>query len=141
MIEKVVSVKNTGSVPCFVRVFLDLSDSRFSDGKVKLSANGTDYDSADEFHSHLPEDWVYISDQHNALDGYYYYTKALNPGGETTPLLSSVKTDFESVYDIADFDILVYSESVQTVEIDTNGTVYSNYADAWRSFLRVEMTE
>ncbi len=139
-VQKVVNVKNDGSVPCFVRVFLDLSDSRFSGGKVKLSANGTDYYSVTEFNSHLPEGWEYVSGQNNALDGYYYFTKALAPEEETPPLLSKVKTEFENVYDISDFDIIVYSESVQTVEINASGTQYSDYQKAWKSFLHISET-
>jgi hypothetical protein len=61
----------------------------------------------------------------------------LNAGEETSPLLSSVKTDFESTYDISDFDIIVYSESVQTIEINASGTQYTEYEKAWKSFLHI----
>lgn len=67
------------------------------------------------------------------------------PGSKTekTPnLIEKVKTDFtedgtENIDNINDFDIVVYTESVQTTEIDQNGTQYTdaNWQTAWQSFL------
>ena len=136
---KSVQVKNTGSADCFVRVFLELSDSRLADGKVKLSADGTSFVTWEQFKASPPEDWEFVSCEDNALDGNFYYKKTVAPGSSTPPLISKIKTAYDSVYDISDFEIIVYSETVQTVETDTSGTVYaaSDWKTAWSSFLKV----
>ena len=135
-VEKLVKVQNTGSVPCFVRVYLDLSDSRLSDGKVRLSADGTNYFSVQTFQNADLTDWEYCNET-NALGGYFYYKKVLEPNEETSALLTIVKTDFDDVYDISDFDVIVYSEVVQTAEIDADDTVYTSWRDAWENFLHI----
>ena len=138
---KSVAVKNTGSAECFVRVYLELSDSRLAGDKVQLSADGTNFKSWAEFKeaSVSPADWVYIDNTGTALDGYFYYTKKLAPGAATSDLIKKVRTAYNDVYDIPDFEIIVYSETVQTVETDESGTQYtdSQWETAWKSFLKI----
>lgn len=143
--EKVVKVENTGSVDQFVRVYLDFSDSRVRD-KSKLVVTSGSTEAAytwDEFLTHLPDDWEYIplnTAGDEILGGYFYYTKILAPGEETPALIEKVRTVFsdgDNADHITDFDIVVYSESVQTTEINAAGTEFtdSGWKDAWKSFL------
>ena len=68
------------------------------------------------------------------LSGYYYYTVPVQPGESTEPLIRWVMTYFEGTVKV--YDILVYTETVQTVGID--GTDYStNWADAWKAYLHI----
>ena len=151
--QKDVKIKNTGENPCFIRVFMDFSDSKVkakswisnkeSDEKPEANdsswkhANGTDW---------IPADWV-------KLGNYYYYTKPVNAGNSTSSLIRWVKTEFSSDTGNGNikpqiYDILVYSETVQTIGI--NGTDYGagtygtnetpqkyGYQEAWKEFLRV----
>ena len=139
--EKKVAVQNTGTSDQFVRVYLDFSDSRIRD-KSKLVSSKGEY-SWNEFLTHLPDNWAYVSESDNqTLGGYFYYTKILKPNEKTPNLIEKVKTDFtedgtENIDNINDFDIVVYTESVQTTEIDQNGTQYNDadWQTAWQSFL------
>lgn len=111
--------------------------------------------------------------ENGKLGGYFYYTKSLaakngdTPGGKTPDLFDSVKVDFQK-YDehsevvdssnidrIKSYEMIVYSETVQTVEtggkevsVDVDGTpgtstVYgyeykdSEWKEAWKSFLKI----
>lgn len=115
--KKSPSVKNTGNLPCFVRVRADFSDSR-----------------AEEFCEPLDIDtqnWEY-----NESSGYYLYKNILNVGETTAPLFTTVKLKTEKLdgtayteNDMIDFDILVYAESVQQGEYtpDEYSTVWSRY--------------
>ena len=140
--EKKVAVQNTGTSDQFVRVYLDFSDSRIRDKSKLVSSTGEEY-SWNEFLTHLPDNWAYVSESDNqTLGGYFYYTKILKPNEKTPNLIEKVKTDFtedgtENIDNINDFDIVVYTESVQTTEIDQNGTQYTDakWQTAWRSFL------
>lgn len=139
--EKKVAVQNTGTSDQFVRVYLDFSDSRIRD-KSKLVSPTEEY-SWNEFLTHLPDNWAYVSESDNqTLGGYFYYTKILKPNEKTPNLIEKVKTDFtedgtENIDNINDFDIVVYTESVQTTEINQYGTQYTdaNWQTAWQNFL------
>ena len=146
--EKVVSVQNTGTSEEFVRVYLDFSDSRVREkAKIVYTKNGVSQEADwSGFLNDLPDDWHYVSETDTdgaLLGGYFYYGKILEAGETTPPLMNGVKTDFTS-YDgdtnadnISDFDIVVYSESVQTTEINSAGRVYTvnEWRLAWLSFL------
>lgn len=140
--EKKVAVQNTGTSDQFVRVYLDFSDSRIRDKSKLVSSTGEEY-SWNEFLTHLPDNWAYVSESDNqTLGGYFYYTKILKPNEKTPNLIEKVKTDFtedgtENIDNINDFDIVVYTESVQTTEIDQNGTQYTDakWQTAWQNFL------
>lgn len=134
--KKKVQIENTGTVPCYVRVFTEFSDSTLRDTSF-LSPNGSDYYPANQYKNHLPEEWVYITDEENALlGGYYYYTKPLNQKAVTVPLFKTVKTHFETANEIKDYEIIVYAESVQV--LDKNGSAFEGdtpYTAAWTEFL------
>ena len=145
---KVVSVKNSGTSDQFVRVYLDFSDSLVRDRAVMVYTKNdeTQEKSWSGFLADLPEGWVYVDENDTdgaLLGGYFYYDKILAAGQSTPPLIDGVKTNYAAaagdtnVDNITDFDIVVYSESVQTSEIDASGTQYtdSQRRQAWRSFL------
>ena len=122
--QKKVWVRNTGTLPCYVRVFLD-----FTRGEAKqassFSADGVKYYPVSEYQSaHLPVGWTY-----DGRDGYYYYRETLEAGEETTALLDFVRTDFAALGEKPAYDIIVYGESIQTR--DAKGREF-NGADAWR---------
>ena len=87
-ITKEVKVKNEGSVPCYVRVFAEVCDPEERD------AMDIDYNTSD---------WIKNS------DGYYYYSRILNTGEDSTPLFKTLtaKADADG------FKIICYSETVQ----------------------------
>ena len=150
--EKVVSVQNTGTSEEFVRVYLDFSDSYVRDkAKIVYTKNGTQTSKSwSEFINDLPIDWAYVSESDATdgalLGGYFYYTKKLAAGQTTPPLMDGVQTNFaasegdSNVDNIDDFDIVVYAETVQTTEINADGTEYtdSDWKPAWRSFLDLQ---
>lgn len=87
-ITKEVKVRNEGSIPCYVRVFAEVSDPEERD------AIDIDYNTSD---------WIKKS------DGYYYYSRILKAGEESTPLFKTLtaKADADG------FKIICYSETVQ----------------------------
>lgn len=99
------SVKNTGSVPCYIRVLCEFSDSVYED--MFLLDFNTD-------------DWTDKQD-----DGYFYYKRILSPGSTTEPLFTAVKYEGVSVLE-TEFEIIIREESVQSEN-------YSNYKDAFDS--------
>lgn len=123
--RKEVSVKNTGNVPCYTRVFLAFSDSDIGE-RSQLSSNGISFYDEAAFRQHLPEGWVYRED-----DGYYYYTKILEPGKSTGNLIHSVRTSFETEEQVDGFDVIVYEETAQIK--NTLGEAYGadGYLACW----------
>ena len=87
-ITKEVKVKNEGSVPCYVRVFAEISSPEARE------AVDVDYSTSD---------WSKMS------DGYYYYSRVLNAGEESSPLF----TTLTAKENVSDFEMICYSESVQ----------------------------
>lgn len=96
-IKKKPKVENTGNLPCFVRMRADFSDSKAKKLCEPLV---------------IGADW-----QYNDEDGYYYYTKPLMPGTETSCLFEKIviKAEAEGVSqsDMMDFDVLIYAEARQ----------------------------
>ena len=149
-VQKEVAVENKGSEPCYVRVYLDFSDNLAKEkAMLSLSSNPNEtdaYKSFADFAANIETlsngKWKYVSGGNNALDGYFYYTEKVSGGQKTQPLIRYVKTDFtagenaglEAADIVSDFDIIVYSETVQTV---FDGNEASNWQDAWQKFLRV----
>jgi len=150
--NKVVSVKNTGTVPVFARVYMNFSDSSVADkAKVTYSNNGTDKEVTwAQFLTAMAADnngtdWKYIPEtggiDNSTLGGYFYYTKALEVAddpattgvtkNQTTELIKAVKVDFRdpnnandsNIDKIQPYELIVYSELVQTVE---TGYIYDN---------------
>lgn len=134
--QKRVQVKNTGNVPCFVRMYADFSDSSIKK-LASLSPDGTEYVPASDYVSHLPAGWEYIDETEDPLlGGYFYWTDVIAPNKKTDPLFEKVKLVFENQDQIRDFDLIVYGECVQT--LDKNGTEFSGpdaWKQAWNEFL------
>ena len=105
-IEKKIYVQNKSTVPAFVRVYAEFSDSKIADqAKVKYTDTGdnpkTHEVSWAEFKTELAKtgtartiksDWVYVAsdDTNHNLDGYFYYTKALDAKTEEKDAQGSV---------------------------------------------------
>lgn len=93
-VKKVVSIKNNGDVPCFVRTQILFSNGE-AEGVSTLKLNTTDWTKKQE-------------------DGYYYYRKILPVGKQTPALMTAVLiADHAQLEDLTDFELYVYSESVQ----------------------------
>lgn len=135
-IQKEIYVKNTGTVPAFVRVYAEFSDSELAK-HAKIKYGETNYDNLDAFKTALnfqsstltSSKWRYVPETGNgALGGYFYYTEALAVGHTTPKLFDSVTIDYQkydsngNVVDNSNIDriqpleMIVYSELVQTVE-------------------------
>lgn len=127
--QKKVQVKNTGTVPCFVRVFAGFSDREMEE-RSQLSPDGAKLYPAAEYAAHLPDGWSCIEPEEDVLlGGYYYFTEAVEPKQETIPLFEKVNTHFERAEDVSAYEILIYAESVQVRDLD--GVEFAG-ADAWR---------
>jgi hypothetical protein len=137
---KEISAQNTGEADCYIRIRLEFSDAQ----KAKISRltwNGQNWYSVEDFHNHLPPNWIYVDEKQ--LGGpYYYYTKIVHcarsnrPAESTTNLITGVQMDLESTEDITnDFDIFAYAEAIQVVS--STGIEYQESAaiKTWRSFL------
>ena len=85
---KEVSVRNEGSVPCYVRVFAEVSNPK------TRAVLDVDYNTSC---------WSKKS------DGYYYYSRVLSAGEESEPLF----TTLIAKENVTDFEMICYSESVQ----------------------------
>ena len=138
-IKKEVQVQNTGNIECYVRVFLDFSDSTIKDKSV-MSGDGVSRVSPAEFYSNPPKGWFYVPlEDDEVLGGYFYYTEPLQPGESTNKLLSEVVVTFASMAETKDFDIIVSTDSVQTK--DNNGKEFAGEGEAkckacWNEYLR-----
>lgn len=153
--KKQIQVKNTGKSVTFVRVFVDFSDGDAAkrsyiapakpskvtityrdDIKSKMEEAG--YISYNDFWSDREaiNNWVYIpEDEDTDLGGYFYYTKAIEPGESTEELIDTVATYYNATDKIKEHEVIVYAESVQT--IGNNGLAFTNskYKEAWKEFL------
>lgn len=88
--DKKVSVRNMGSVPCYVRVFAEIKQPS---ARTVIEVN---YNS---------EDWK--------KDGYYwYYNDVLEAGESTSPLF----TQLDVSGDVVDFEMICYQEAVGAEE-------------------------
>ena len=150
---------NTNSVPCFVRVYAAFSDSKIA-SKVKVSVDGNNYQTWSEFKTGLESasagDWQYIAENagdDDKLGGYFYYKKIIYPEGNkenkpysTSELIKSIQMNYAdegestNIDEIQDYKMIIYSETVQAVEID--GTEYSDsdWQTAWKKFLKISQT-
>lgn len=146
--RKLVQIQNTGSVPCYVRVRLEFSNSDVQSCAAFSAANQGETDTApaaetfysavpeaaDSYCAHLPDGWAYIGTPADGdpTAGYYYYTKPVAPGAATDALISWIRMQYGDT-EIQAHDVFVYSESVQTVDPDT-GAVYADWKAAWNQF-------
>ncbi|MBQ4464539.1 MAG: hypothetical protein II916_01045 [Oscillospiraceae bacterium] len=143
--RKLVKIGNTGSVPCYIRVRLEFSDSdvqsaaSFSADEADAPADSTffsaDIHAADAYISHLPDGWVYVKEQgaDDPTAGYYYYTSPVAPDSSTAALISWVKMHYGNADAIQAHDVYVYAESVQTVD-PNSGAAYADWKAAWKKF-------
>ena len=83
------TVRNRGSVPCYVRVFAEAVDPGKSDA--------------------LEIDWNRTEWTDKQKDGYYYYKEPLPVGAVTAPLF----TTLHAAAELENFRMIVYSESIQ----------------------------
>ncbi len=156
--RKLVKIANTGSIPCYVRVRLEFSNS-VVEGAASFTAEGQDSDTAPEngpgvykkaavpdnktdtdyYVNSLPPDWIYVWEPNSGdfvppvTNGYYYYTKPVPPGESTDALISWIRMQYENMDDIQAHDVYVYAESVQTVDANS-GEAYADWKSAWNSF-------
>ncbi len=158
--KKKVTVKNTGDTPCYVRMFVDFSSgfirkiSSLSYDPVNSADAATkNYYSAEltmadnyfikevSSDSNPNKGWVYIPESDDGeIGGYYYYTEILSPGDETPPLFTYVKTDYSGTgKDVVQYDVIVYSESVQVVTKDGKSAPdageSNRYQTVWKEYL------
>ena len=150
--RKLVKIDNTGSVPCYIRVRMEFSNSDVQNVASFSAANQGENDTApddstfksaqiktgtDYYINNLPDGWVYVWEENpqdpTVTNGYYYYTEAVSAGESTNALISWVKMDYADISDIQAHDLYIYAESVQTVDPNT-GTEYTDWKDAWYSF-------
>lgn len=90
MLGKSVQVRNTGSVPCYVRMYYAVEDPQ---NRQDLNITITD-------------NWDF-----NKNDGYYYYKSVVEPGRSTTRLFGTIKNTSQE--DVKDLNIICYEETVQ----------------------------
>lgn len=132
-VEKKFSVENTGTVPSFVRLYAEFSDSEVADkATVKYTVDNTTTEYTwKKFkeglakppgeEGYIESDWRYIPEGTDGLlGGYFYYTKALgartvddndNYVYDKTPnLFDSVKVDFQE-YSKNDQNVMVVVDS------------------------------
>ena len=153
--KKEVTVKNEDNVPCYVRVFMDFSNSdaeaksKFSNKSAEENPEATDFYTNSDYKTELAkatntvaEKWMYVPDTDATLGGYYYYKIPIDPGTSTDTLIKQVQVNNQS--EIKDFNILVYSETVRADDpapdwsklTDAQKTEWANKAKAaWTSFL------
>lgn len=103
---KKVQIRNTGKVPCYIRVALIVSE-----GTVTLEGLDT-------------ESWV------DGQDGYYYWQNVVQPGESTGELFTGVRVDHQTESETV--TVTVYEESVQAV---CGSVPYKDYREAWKYYL------
>lgn len=116
--KKIVSIKNTSSVPCFIRARITISPEQvLTEKKIELTGLNTTL-------------WK-LED-----DGFYYYQKQVQSQEVTKELLKGVKIGDLQEGDT--FDVTIYQEAVQTNGhyIDDNGTKkqFSTLQEAWQVY-------
>ena len=163
-VKKKFYITNTGTVPLFARLYAEFSDSTIAD-KAKVKIGTTKYSWAD-FKSKMALPPEKRGTDNNILPKNWRYMPeypAYNKPSVTDKLFDSVVYSYSDVSDesnidlISGFEMIVYSETVQTVEtgsvevskVDENNqpvmeTVYgydyaekNEWLEAWKSYLRV----
>lgn len=100
-VSKIVTIKNKGSQPAYVRIRLEkeIKFGKDHSGEADLSLISCDLNT---------KDWT-------EKDGYYYYDQKLPAGAETTPLFENVQFDktMGNIYQDCTAEILVYAQATQ----------------------------
>ena len=116
-VDKVVTVKNTGDNPCYVRISVDkeIQLAEGKSGEVDLSLIDIDFDT---------ENWT-------LQDGFYYYNVVLEPNETTEPLFTTVtfNTDMDNLYAGCSANVMVCAQAVQCA--NNGGSVFE--ANGWPS--------
>lgn len=99
LIPKRVAIENTGGGACFVRVAVELSNA---DAAAFASFEINE------------EHWSTVQP-----DGFSYYHKPLEPGGETEPIIEAVAIGPKPPDGYTSFDVVVVAESVQASDPST----------------------
>ncbi|MBQ8920872.1 MAG: hypothetical protein IJ060_01760 [Oscillospiraceae bacterium] len=156
--RKLVEIENTGTVPCYVRVRLEFSDSEIeraasfsadlrdtapAPDDADYAAFAESFKSAqigtgsDRYINNLPDGWVYVWDESPAdpdvTHGYYYYTKPVAPGEATDALISWVRMHYDDTDSIRAHDVYVYAESVQTVDANSGEDYTADNENGWKN--------
>lgn len=117
-ISKIVSVRNTGTLPLYVRVKLE-SDitlaEAYSDRANEIDLALVKYDINKEY-------WTYY-------EGYYYYLLPLTAGMEATPLMTKVIFD-KSMGNMYKDSTITFKLRMETVQANNNGAG-AIYATGW----------
>lgn len=101
---KKVCVRNQGSVACYIRVSLSVSQ-----GEVTLEGLDT-------------ENWI-------REEEFYYYRHVVNPGMSTSELFTGVTP--QNIRDVEEIAVTVIEESVQACNA---GVPYRDYKEAWEHY-------
>lgn len=137
---KKVQVENTGSVPCYVRVRLEYSDSDMK--QFCTNVLGENRAPAEEWGDRIEEfsdgRWIF------GTDGWYYYRDVLKVGERTDRLLEKVEVSVPQELEdgIKEFEILVYGESIQTMinqageDGKPTAAEADDYREAWEQILK-----
>ena len=143
--KKIVKIKNEDNVPCYVRVYMDFSDSTYAE-KSSLSNGSAEtaeaakaltyysaerkIDTNDDKETYIErlaaaanttaQKWVFIPESGTdgaLLGGYYYYIVPVEPGKSTDSLIQWIKIENgDDADNIKAFNVLVYSETVRAPE-------------------------
>ena len=117
-----VSVRNTGTVPCYVRLKVIISNDSLA-GHITLDGTNTAAWNA----SHAGSD-VYDPEADSRLYGYYYFTEPLEPDSVSPPLLTGISIDSGTDEEmLMNYSIALYAESIQ------KGS-YGSWEEAWEDF-------
>ena len=141
-IRKEICVQNKSTVPAFVRVYAEFSDSKIADqAKVTYTPKTENADPVTvtwaQFKKLLKDttntgnqavsDWVYVEtdNKNHGLDGYFYYTKALKAKKEQLNEDGTVKTDSNNnvLYDIDSTPQLFDSVTIDYKKYDAQSSV------------------
>lgn len=117
-VDKIVQIKNTGTVDALPRVKIEKvwGDSRDENGKLLTDPDLNTDNIEITFNT---EKWTY-----NLADGYFYYTEVLKPGDITDSLFDGFTVNGEDTggeYKNKQADIIVNMELIQA---DGNGLAY-----------------
>lgn len=122
-VPKKVTIKNTGTINQFVRVMIQpeiVSSVTSGSNKLILSSK-----IGEEVGLDITGDWV------NGEDGYYYYTKAVEPTKETAVLFNEVtlKNRLSTFYTGGTFQIVLKVEAIHCHGSKTDGK--GAFQEAW----------